>query len=164
MAIDPSGWQVFLVSVTPTHLAVRRCSIIYHTIFPVWLRTWITTLRIQGFLRRRITKIIMSGCVSIIFLLLAICQFPFVSSQWLLWRKVTNGKCGSSFVYNYWSQFNFKRASVFYGSATLRIIFFSHAGNPDISLADTYCFCIPWMFFFSRPASEEIASTLLLDN
>ena len=29
------------------------------------------------------------------------CQFPFVSSQWILWRKVTSGKCGSSSVYNY---------------------------------------------------------------
>ena len=28
-------------------------------------------------------------------------HLPFVSSQWLLWRKVTNGKCGSSFLYKY---------------------------------------------------------------
>ena len=35
------------------------------------------------------------------FFLLAICRFLFVSSQWLLWREVTNGKCGSSFIYNY---------------------------------------------------------------
>ena len=34
------------------------------------------------------------------FLLLAFRQFLFVSSRWLLWRKVTNCKCGSSFVYN----------------------------------------------------------------
>ena len=33
-----------------------------------------------------------------VFLLLAICQFPFVPSQWLLWRKVIKGKCGSSFA------------------------------------------------------------------
>ena len=97
--------------------------------FSVSQRTWIATLRIQWFLRRMIKIVIPPGCVSIFFLRLAICQFPFLSSQWLFWRKVTNGKCGSSFVYNYWGQFNFKRASVFHGSDSravtlVRIIFF----------------------------------------
>ena len=32
MAIDPSGWQVLLVSLIPTHLQARRCSIIFLTI------------------------------------------------------------------------------------------------------------------------------------
>ena len=53
------------------------------------------------------------------FLLLAVSQFPFVSRQWLLWRKVTNGKCGSSFVYSYSGQFNWKRISVFCRSVAL---------------------------------------------
>ena len=35
------------------------------------------------------------------FLLLAICQFTFVSSHWQLLKKVINGKCGGSSVYNY---------------------------------------------------------------
>ena len=42
----------------------------------------------------------------------------------------------------------------------VRIIFFLICKDDR----DTCYFCIPWMFFFSRPASEEIASTLLLDN
>ena len=33
LAIDPSGWQVLLVSLIPTHLQARRCSLICHTIF-----------------------------------------------------------------------------------------------------------------------------------
>ena len=46
-------------------------------------------------------------------LLLAFCQFPFVASQWQLWRKVINGKCGSLFVYKCCqTQLNFKRARV----------------------------------------------------
>ena len=42
------------------------------------------------------------------FLLLSVCQFLFVSSQWLLWRKVTISKRGSSFVLKYEGQFNLK--------------------------------------------------------
>ena len=41
------------------------------------------------------------GVRVLFFFLLAICQFPFVPSQWILWRKATNGKCGSSFLYKY---------------------------------------------------------------
>ena len=47
------------------------------------------------------------------FWFLVVCQFPFVFSQWLLWRRVTNRKYGSSFVYKYQGQFNFIQASVF---------------------------------------------------
>ena len=28
-------------------------------------------------------------------------NFPFVTRQWLLWRKVINCRCGNSFVYKY---------------------------------------------------------------
>ena len=66
---------ILLVSVIPTHLLAS--SIICLTIFSVSLRIWITTFRIQG------------------------CLWPNVFSQWLLWRKVIDGKCWSLFVYNY---------------------------------------------------------------
>ena len=49
-----------------------------------------------------------SGCLSI----------PFISSQWLLWRKVTSRKCGSSSQYKH----NFEWASVLCGSVNLLII------------------------------------------
>ena len=101
----PGEWSQWIANFTsecdsPTHLSARRWSIICYTIFSVSLRTWIATLRIQGWLRCKKVREMFPGCVSI-FSLRAICQFPFVFSQWLLWRKVTNCKCGSSFVYNY---------------------------------------------------------------
>ena len=66
------------------------------------LRIWIAPLRIRECLWHNPSQAsftMLSGWVSIIILLLSVCHSPFVSSQWLIWRRVTDGKCGSSFVY-----------------------------------------------------------------
>ena len=69
MANDPSGWQVLLVSVIPTHLSARRCSITYHTTFSVSQRTWIPFLRlgIHEFPRRKKARVVPAGCVFFFF-------------------------------------------------------------------------------------------------
>ena len=98
------------------------------TSFSVSLQTWIASLGIHECLRRNI-KLKLPECVSIIILLLAVCQFPFLSS-WLIWRKVTYGKCGSSFelIYKYYGQFNFKSSFQLCYSVPLKeLYFFSYA-------------------------------------
>ena len=108
---DWSQWMASFTSESDSN-AFAASLFIFYFFFSVLLRRWIAPLRIRESLRRDPRKVkVFPGCVSINFLL-AVCQFPFVSSQWLLWRKVTNGKCGSSFVYKHEVQFNFKWLSV----------------------------------------------------
>ena len=137
MAIDPSGWQVLLVSLIPPHLQARRCSIISYY-FLVSLQKWITSLRIHECLQHNNSEVVM-GCVSITFcFFLTVRQLPFVSSQWLLWRKVTNGKSGSSFLYKYT-----KRVSVFCHVGSVTIVFFLTL----ISLGEAMFLAMIWLFF-----------------
>ena len=74
--------------------------IIHAVFFSVSLRTWIASLWIQKY-RWHLEYGVITGCVSIICYFRLFVNLPFVARQWLLWRKVTNCKCGSSFVYNY---------------------------------------------------------------
>jgi hypothetical protein len=115
VAIDPSGEQVLLVSPIPiaTHLRARRFNVIFFVFFCFFSLTTDMNPVSQN---PRVPAAEPCGSddesvpgVSVLDLLLALYQSPFVSSQWLLWRKVTNGKCGSSFVLStIRGQFNFK--------------------------------------------------------
>ena len=67
------------------------------------------------------------GCVAIIFAYGCL-SIHFVSRKWLLWRKVTIGKCGSSSHY----KSNFEWASVLCGSVDLLIIVFFLICKDDI--------------------------------
>ena len=79
LAIDTSGSQLLLVSMIPTHLQARRCSVICRPIFSVWLRTYIVSLRNHLCLWRcghhPLLLIGITGCVSITF-----CFQPFNNS------------------------------------------------------------------------------------
>ena len=86
MAIYSSGWQLLLVSLIPTYLQVRRCSVI--TILFFSLTTDMNPFSLNPRVPaaqpgvRHNTNI--AGVRVHYFLLLAVFQSPFVSSQWLL--------------------------------------------------------------------------------
>ena len=67
LAIDPSRWQLLLVSQIPTHSLERKCSVICLHFFSVSLRTWIVTLRIHKWLQCHKSPLLFLGCVSILF-------------------------------------------------------------------------------------------------
>ena len=71
---------------------------------------------------------VLLGCVSFISYFCLFVKLPFVSSQWLLWRKVTIFKRGSSFVLKYEGQFNLKSSfCILWFCGYVRIIsFFSY--------------------------------------
>ena len=89
-------------------------------IFSISLQTWIASIQVRIYesLRRKKAILMILGCVSTYFLLLDYLSISF-RLQSMATLKVINGKCGSSFVCNFYGQFNFKRASVFCGSVAL---------------------------------------------
>ena len=101
MAIDTSGWQVLLVSLIATHV---QTSIIYHTFFPPSLTTDMNRVSQDPLVPSSCTESNVSNFrvrdpLFFLLLVVRVAQCLFVSRKWLLWKKVIEGKCGSSFVY-----------------------------------------------------------------
>ena len=87
MAIDPSRRQVLLVSLIPTHMQARRCSIIYPAIFfslTTDMNRDCQNPRVPAAQGKGDRGRVVNGVCAHFFPLLAVRHFPFVSSQWLL--------------------------------------------------------------------------------
>ena len=89
MAIDPSGYRVLLVSLIPTHLQAKGFSNIYLSYYFFSLTTDLNRSswnpRVPAAAAGPDDWISSVLGVRVYYsLLLALCRFPFVSSQWLL--------------------------------------------------------------------------------
>ena len=80
LAIDPSGWRVLLVSLIPLHLQAISYIILFFSLTTDMNRVS-QNLRVPT---ARGVSDYDPGVRVHYFLLLAVCQFPFVFSRWLL--------------------------------------------------------------------------------